>query len=1313
LTEGLEVGAELSRADGQLASETQRAFWALSSVAPDRAIAVEGLVLELRGPLSAPHLRLAFDLLEHRHASFRTWLEDRDGVLVTRIGAPQGGLLREVERAVSEPERRAALDELVRAGMAEPFDLGRAPLVRATLVRFDDTHHALFVVMHHTITDGTSLLVAFPRQLEALYLGLVEQREPTATTSGILRRPEAVVRGDDEVARAFWTRELADAPRALELPTDHRRPPVRSLRGARIEASLDGSEREALVRAARALEAHPLDVCLAACALMGARLAETSEVVLGTAHANRRGAIDAEALGCHVLNVPIRCEVGASSSFAELVGRIQARRRAAFAHRSSVIDDVLSTRAPEPGRNPGYQLALNYMPFSERSLTFGPLEVKAWRPDPGWTATDLAFDVIEDPIGLRVVLERDLALFEEVTARAWLDAFVSLLRRAETLVDAPLADIELVDESARAALVALGDGGGPPARESLMHEEVRARVRARPEAIALVHGDRAMSYDTLWKRACALAHRLVAVPDGESPRLVGVSVEDPIEAVVAMLGTLLSGAGYIPLDPALPPARLARKLHDGKPVAVITDGRAIEGVPNVAIEATFADEPPLIAIDPSSPAYVIFTSGSTGHPKGVAVRHRNVVHQLDARRAVYGSAPQRTLVAHAFAFDSAVANLYWALANGGTLVLCDEDERRDPEQLRHAIEHGRVELIDVPPALYHELLRAGAHGLGSLRVVVVGGEVVPPSLARMHRALLPDARLVDEYGPTETTVFSTYHVVDRDDDETIPIGRPIERTRCYVVDDAGRLALRGAIGELWIGGAGVTAGYLRRDDLTRERFVRFQDEPVYRTGDRVRWLASGELAFHGRMDAQVQVRGHRVELGEIVAALEAQASVERAVVVARDRGGMVLDAYVTTRESALDVAALRNALRSELPEVMVPSTITVVASFPRAESGKIDEASLPPPAPPSVSRTGPMSWRNEVRTQTEDHIAAAFRRVLRLDEVGVHDSFFDLGGSSLSAVRVLATLQRELGTRVPLDVFVRVPTVAGLAERLHELGTVEEERQVVKIREGGPDREPFWLVHPVGGHVVFAHRIAERWKPEQPLYGIQARGLDGRHPPITSMDEMAERYVELMVAEQPKGPYYLGGPSQGGLVALEIAQRLRRRGADVAMLVMFDCWAPGWPRYLGPTRQALDHVAALRPLPWRARVEYVRERVERRVRRQGPAWLRYEGAEHLEGGELRDALLEVQRANERLADAYVARPYPGVIHVFRALRTFESPGYRFDDPSCGWAALARGVVTDEIDAAHHDMLDHPGVDEVARKLERRIEAVRALRARQP
>ncbi len=1269
------------------ATPTQRDFWSLAAMRPGAGNEV--VALSVTGALDVDRLSRVLDQLEARLDAWRTRFVLEEDTLVVEVGPPRGARMQVED--VSAAELAARAEALAR----EPFDLAAGRPIRATLLRAGDERAELVLVAHHAIIDGSSLFVLLPRAIGALYRGEPADLEPFAPWAEA--QEEARRGAPGQAARRFWNEVLRDAPPSLSLPTDRPRPATPSLSGRRMGRRVDVD-----VDVLRAL-GRPVDFALTALATLLHRMADADDMMVGVTHANRRAEGAETAFGCLVRTLPLRVSPGEASTVGELAAQIHTRRRRAFEHLTDV--DELGGDAG----GPGHRVILNYMPFSERDAAdFGEgLGVRGWRPDPGWTSTDLAFDVIEEADGLRCVLEYDAALFDAETADSWLDAFVTALSAVPAHLDVGLGALPLLGPEARAALGQLGHGGGPASRPARVHDLMELGAAHADRAPALVREDRAMDYRTLWRRAGALADRLGSLPMGAPPRLVGLATREPVDTLVALVGILRAGAAYVPLDPHLPEGRLAQMLEDARPIAVVGDTPREYGAPLLRLDEGESDGPGERGT-PSSAAYVIFTSGSTGRPKGVVVAHQNVVHQIEARQAFYGGRPGVTLSAHSYAFDSAVACVFWALVSGDPLVVVDENERRDPALLRACIARHRVETLDVPPALWGEVIAGGVEGLSSLRTVIVGGEALPPALARRHRAALPHARLVNEYGPTETTVFCTAHEVEEISEASVPIGRPIHRTRCRIVDRYGEPVPRGGRGELWIGGAGVTAGYLRDDARTRERFL---DDPqlgrAYRTGDKARWDTRGRLRFEGRVDAQVQIRGHRVEPQEVVAALEAIDAVSQALVLPIDGPlGLRLHAWVVpARGATFDPVRLRDALRATLPEPMMPATIDRIGTLPRAASGKVDASQLPPPEAPRAHTDDAARWRTEPRTQAEDAIAKVFRDVLGLQLLDVHASFFDLGGTSLTAVRALSRIHDALGVRVPLSAFVRSPSVAALAEHLHGEGVLAEEPLVVRIREGeGP---PLWLLHPVGGHVVYGEEIAKRLDASIPLYGIQARGLDGHQPPLSQMGEIASLYVSLIREAQPEGPYFIAGPSQGGLAALEIAQRLHAAGQDVRLLAMLDCWAPGFPRRTGLGRRVLDHAAAMRARPWTERLGYLREKAERRWKRLEHEVWRYRYRERGDEGAIYDTLLEVQSAYEAAADAYEVRPYPGRVHVFRALRVPVSPGLRFDDPTCGWAAFARGgVEVIDVDAEHKDMLDPPHVERVAEAFERLVTTLR-------
>ncbi len=595
-----------------------------------------------------------------------------------------------------------------------------------------------------------------------------------------------------------------------------------------------------------------------------------------------------------------------------------------------------------------------------------------------------------------------------------------------------------------------------PAVEDLLHQTFEAQAARDPEAVALACDGREVRYGELnrWAEVLALRLREAGARPGA---LIGLCAERSPEMVAGILGILKSGGAYVPLDPAYPSERLGWMLADARPEIVLVQEATREVLPRhegvkwVAMEPNALCAPPepargggatagpegkagSTAAGPDSLAYVIYTSGSTGRPKGVMVRHRNVVHSTWARRRYYAEPVRSFLLLSSFSFDSSVAGLFWTLSQGGKLVLPRPGMEREITHLLALIAEQGVSHLLCVPALYDLLLVQARRGqLESVRTVVVAGEVCPAPLARRHHERLPGARFFNEYGPTEATVWCTVyesrpdHVVEK-----IPIGRPIDGAQVFLLDDTLEPVAPGVAGEVYVGGTGVASGYLNRPDLTAERFVRpswagANSERLYKTGDLARLLPDGNLEFLGRLDHQVKLRGYRIELGEIEAVLRRHPEVGEAAVVLREDtpGDKRLWAYVVVRPgAAASTSELRGHLAKHLPEPLLPSGYTVLSSLPLSPNGKVDRGALPPP---SQERPDLAQAYVAPRTEVERYLAGLWRGVLRLDRVGVHDKFFELGGNSLQAAVVIQQLQDKLGEFIFVVAIFEAPSIAEFA----------------------------------------------------------------------------------------------------------------------------------------------------------------------------------------------------------------------------------------------------------------------------------------------
>ncbi|MGH7439635.1 MAG: amino acid adenylation domain-containing protein, partial [Polyangiaceae bacterium] len=715
------------------------------------------------------------------------------------------------------------------------------------------------------------------------------------------------------------------------------------------------------------------------------------------------------------------------------------------------------------------------------------------------------------------------------------------------------------------------------------------------------------------------------------------------------------------------------------------------------------------AVAPSNLAYVMYTSGSTGKPKGVMVLHEGLVNYLLWAKKVYAPASGAASPVHSsMAFDLTVTSLFVPLVAGGAIEMLREEVAGQAlvASLRAGSERS---LVKITPA--HLALLTGQLGMdgaaGRTKLFVIGGENLLVESVLLWRDHAPGTRLINEYGPTETVVGCCVHEVAVDDARagSVPIGRPIDNTRLYILDRHGNPQPPGLVGELYIGGAGVARGYLNRDELTRERFL---PDPfagragarMYRTGDLARYRADGVLEYLGRIDNQVKIRGYRIELGEIEATLAKQLGVRDCAVIVRDDGaipGKQLVGYVVpTRGSSPSSDELRRGLAESLPEYMVPPHIVLLDALPLTSNGKLDRRALPAPssAPDRGSRT-----RLAARTPDEKRLVEIWTEILGIDGVGVKDDFFELGGQSLQAVTVMSRIQEAFGVALPAQAFFEAPTIAQFARLLRKDRAASVWTSLVPIQTEGA-KSPFFLVHAIGGNVFNYRLLSKHLGASQPFYGLQAQGMDGREAPHDRVEKMAEDYLREVRQVQPHGPYYVGGSSSGGVVAYEMAQQLVATGERVALLVMLDTVRAGPP----PARIADALVASTqRRLTWRVdhhlggllhrsprqALEYVANVL--RWRRAGPAG---QVAAALRADN--PALAHVIERNRHALAAYRPRPYPGRVAM---LLCADEPDRAFYDRRLAWSDLLSGGLNVRFTPGNHEnMLDEPQVGPVAAAL---------------
>ncbi|WP_203786499.1 non-ribosomal peptide synthetase [Paractinoplanes rishiriensis] len=1011
------------------------------------------LALRLRGPLDPAALRDALSRLVARHEILRTTFPERDGA-PTQIVQPAAAQPLEVVDLgpVAPADRAAAADRLVHTLAGRPFDLTTGPLFSTTLIRLGADEHVLFVAFHHIVADGWSVRV-FLDELGELYRAGRTGRQPALGELPIQYADYAVwqtgrLRGPayDDLVR-YWTGQLAGAPALMHLPTDRPRPVVPSFRGREHGFRLDAELVDGLRALNSAERVTTFMTVLAALQMVLARHCGQPDVVVGSPVAGRRRPELEPLIGMFLNTVVLRGDLSGEPSFRTHLRRTRATVLSALEHQELPFDHVVRHLRPErsPGYTPFLQVVFDLLDVGRTRLDWGDVGCEVRRVDAGDAKFDLMLDIEDGPDGISGTFGYRTDLFEPATVERLRRHLVRTLAVVVADPDVAVTAVDLTTPAERNDVVSAWNATGAPAGRSVP-ELFAERAAEAPDRIAVSAGDTDVTYGALAERVGSLVSLLRRHGAGPETR-IGVCLHRTPDLAVAVLATLAAGAVYVPMDPELPAARLAYLAADAGVEIVLTTSD-VAGAP---------DAPAVVQLDaatapPSGPApgagapvaaqlaYLMYTSGSTGVPKAAANTHGGLASHLAWVQRTYRLTPaDRVLLKTPLSFDDSVRELFWPLTTGARLVLAPPGLQRDPAGLLQLIDEAGVTVLHVVPSLLRAVVDTpAAPGAGrTLRLVMSGGEALDDELQRRCLARFT-APLVNHYGPSETTIDVTRWTC-REGDGT-PIGRPGDNTRLYVLDRRGEPVAVGLPGELYVAGAQVGRGYLGRPGQTAEAFLPdpFAPEPgrrMYRTGDLARWRDGGVLDFLGRRDDQVKIRGYRVEPAEIEHRLTGQPGiVEAAVVVREDRpGDQRLVAYCATRDATPDWSAVRRALADHLPWYQVPASFVRVAALPRTPAGKLARRALPAPGPDdraAVPYQAP-------RTPTETIVAAAWGEVFGVSRVGVHDDFFDSGGHSLLAVRLVARLRDALQVDVAVNAVFLAPSVAALADRISGSASAE------------------------------------------------------------------------------------------------------------------------------------------------------------------------------------------------------------------------------------------------------------------------------------
>jgi amino acid adenylation domain-containing protein len=1313
-------------------SFTQERLWFLEQISPGDASGTISRAIKITGELKHDLVQRALQAIVNRHESLRTTFATnqlysvRDSKPVQLIAANRTLEIPVIDLS-HEPlnQREAKARDLAQSAAQRPFDLTLGPLLRATLFRLGEGEHVLLLSVHRIICDDSSLQILID-ELWAAYKAFANEGAWSNVPLHIQYADYALWQRtlieDESPAFDFWRANLQGAPTVIELPTDRPRPPVRSWHGESVWVNVENELVESLQTiGAREGATLPI-VLLAAFNVVLARHSRQDDLVVGYTVSNCASAETKHLVGPLSSLLSLRTSLSGDPTFPELLSRLQNTTLEAQAH-FVPFEKLLEKLELEPSlsHTPVFQVSFSFQKNNDPTEAPG-LKLQEFEFDDRIARFDLALEIFEDSNHLDCRFRYSTDVFDHPTIARLGTHFKTVLEGIVSNPNRKISVLPLLAPAERKQILVDWNQTATFFPDVCLHELIAEQGRLRSQATALVYQGEEISYGELERRANQLAHHLQRLGVGPEV-LVGICLERTPRMVVALLGVLKAGGAYLPLDPKYPLERLSFMLKDAAVKVLLSEPQLQENLAplvehslcldeeweRVASESETAVES---AVTPDNLAYVIYTSGSTGQPKGVMITHHSLSNYLSWARETYQLSEGAGAALHSsISFDLSVTSLFGPLLSGKCLELLPPQEQ--VEELQQALEQGRdYSLVKLTPAhlqlLREQMLKAE---LGSsARRYVIGGENLEWKELQWWSVVAPQSRFYNEYGPTETVVgCSVYEVTPpvATTDGSVPIGRPIANTEMYILDEALEPVPVGVSGEIYIGGAGLARGYANRPELTAKAFVpnpfsAAAGARLYKTGDLARYQADGNIEYLGRIDNQVKVRGFRIELGEIEAVLRGHSLVQNVAVVVR-QGNLLAYVVPSSNHRHSDRGKLWNELRSflktKLPEYMSPAIFVALDALPLTPNGKVDRRALPAP---DESRRDLEQAYVAPRNQLEEQLAALWANVLQLKSIGIRDNFFELGGNSLLAARLFAQIENRFGKHLPLSTLFRFPTIEQLANSLHDSDTSKPWSSLVAIQPEG-SRPPLFCVHAAGANVLIYRPLSRHLGNDQPVYALQAQGLDGRTSPLTTVEDMAALYIEEMRAVQPQGPYFLLGASFGGLVIYEMAQQLLAARQEVALLAMLNTNCPVYTL----AKRMRCHLGHLMEYGPRRYATEVSKSVKRRLTGQVIGENNGSRKTNAPDPDIQKLLVNDSGVDESLVRTVTAilaaderyvparQEYPGKITFFWA-RDAKSD---FEDNRLGWRRLAAGGFDlHVVPGTHTSMREEPYVAELVEKL---------------
>lgn len=1155
------------------ASYAQKSIWFMQQFAPDSPVYNIPFILRFFGRLDEEVLERCLREIIYRHEVLRTSFMMQDDLMQVitpevTVSLPKRDL-RHLPLAEKQQELFRRTERLGKA----IFDLSQSPLIRFELLRLEELEYALIVNVHHIVFDIGSKDI-FVNELMELYEALSQGKSPQLPEISAQYADYAYWQkewleseGNMEQLLTYWKKRLGGELPVLQLPTDFPRKAAQQFDGRLFSFHIPQSFIPMIKSLCQEEGATPFVILLSAFKAFLYRYTELKDILVGIPFSMRNQPELEPLIGFFVNTLVIRSSVSKEVSFRELLRRVKTTFYEAIEYQDVPFEKLVEALDPErnSSHHPIFQVMFSYHRLKKRKTTASTIQVEVQDFDNRTSKFDLGLLLVEQDHGIDGWFEYRSDLFLEETIQRMSNHFIQLLGSLLSQPDQSIHSHEMVTEEEKHFLIyEVNQTAFQYPADKTVHQLIKEQAQKTPHLPAVVFKNESLTYEELDRCSEYLAYQLQQMNVQKGDR-VGISVMRSLDMIVAIVGTLKAGAVYVPLDPSYPKERLSYMINDAEISVLLTQKQLLSVLPQVSCPVLMVEEVKTdIDLDAMTEvkgtgddlAYIIYTSGTTGKPKGVPIRHSSLVNHLLWMKQEYPlTEKDRFLQNITYGFDASLTEIFAPLISGAVLVLSEPHKQSDIDYLIHVIQSEQITRMQMVPSLLIALLNhEDFHHCKSLTHIFCGGEPLANEWCQ-RLSKVSNAKVINLYGPTEACIVSTHRLYQGEkEDGTVPIGKPTGNVKVYVLDSEKRLVPIGVPGELYIGGDGLSPGYWKRPELTAERFISNPFDPkgksrLYKTGDWVQMMPNGELKFLQRMDNQVKIRGYRIELEEIQRVLQKHPLVREAVVqVKKISADDKIVAYLTLQEGLEWRYKLKSYLRSQLPEYMIPSFMVRMNEFPTTPNGKIDIQALPLP-----DETDGEQAYVAPRDLLEHEMTLLWEEILGIKRIGVKDDFFSIGGHSLKAAELMASIRQKFHVHLPVSILFNRKSIAELCEVIREQVDIGKEC-LVSLQKGKEQKPPLFLIHPGGGGVLCYSELVHQLEGLT-IYGLQSVGYESEEEPLEDVLEMAKRYWESIQEVAPHGPYYLAGWSLGGMIAYEIARLIEQKGEKVAFLGLLDTHA--------------------------------------------------------------------------------------------------------------------------------------------------------------